>query len=362
MPLSRIQPDRYPSLLSAKVAAFNATFAGLNLPSPEVFASPPREFRLRAEFRIWHSGERIDYAMFSPNAPKTPVPLDDFPIASATIRQKMRPLRDAIQAVPALVRGLFQIDFLSTLSGDLLVTLLYHRALDDAWEAAARDLAARLNIALIGRSRKQKCVLERDYVIEEFEVAGRRLRYQQIEGGFSQPNGDTNRAMLGWACRQAAPLGGDLLELYCGNGNFTIALAPLFGRVLATEMSKTSVRAAQYNLAANGLDNVALARLSSEEMSSALAGERPFRRLAAIPLAEYRFSTLFVDPPRSGLDEATLNMAAGFEHVLYVSCNPQTLRQNLEAMIGTHRVAAAAVFDQFPYTDHLEVGLLLTRR
>lgn len=77
--------------------------------------------------------------------------------------------------------------------------------------------------------------------------------------------------MLGWVRQQAAGLGGDLLELYCGNGNFTMALAPLFGRVLATEVSKTSVLAAQYNINANCIDNIAIVRMSSDEISGALS-------------------------------------------------------------------------------------------
>ena len=138
--------------------------------------------------------------------------------------------------------------------------------------------------------------------------------------------------------------------------------APLFERVLATEVSKSSVQAARFNLAANGLDNVAVVRLSSEEISAAFAGSQTFRELQGIDLAQYRFSTLFVDPPRSGLDAQTLALARGFEHILYISCNLQTLHDNVASLQSSHAIAAAALFDQFPYTHHLECGLLLTRR
>ena len=261
------------------------------------------------------------------------------------------------------MRGrLFQVEFLATLSGELMVTLVYHRPLGEGWELAARDLAAELGIQIIGRSRGQKVVLDRDWLLEAFELNGRRLRYQQIEGSFTQPNAGVNRQMLGWACAQAANLGGDLLELYCGNGNFTMALAPLFGKVLATEVSKSSVRAAEYNIAANAVSNVALVRASSAEISDVLAGREVLKRMKDIDLAAYNFSTLFVDPPRSGLDAPTLELAAGFANILYISCNPQTLRDNVAALQATHQVSAAALFDQFPYTHHAECGVLLTRR
>ena len=101
---------------------------------------------------------------------------------------------------------------------------IYHRLLDENWAAAARELAEKLGVQLIGRSRNQKIVIGRDWLLEGFELNGRALRYQQVEGSFTQPNGRVNRQMLGWACSQAAGLGGDLLELYCGNGNFTVCL------------------------------------------------------------------------------------------------------------------------------------------
>jgi tRNA (uracil-5-)-methyltransferase len=362
MSLPKIDPAEYAAQLAEKVFQFKRAFAPYGLPEPAVSTSAPLHYRLRAEFRMWHEGERVDYAMFAPGEPKTPIAIDDFPVAVEPICALMPRLRERLQPNEVLRRGLFQSDFLATLSGELLVTLIYHRALDAAWEAEARQLAADLGVQLIGRSRKQKIVLDRDWLLEEFDLAGRKLRYKQIEGSFSQPNGGVNRQMLNWACQQAAGLGGDLLELYCGNGNFTVALAPAFERVLATEMSKSSVHAALYNLEANGIDNVTMVRMSSDEISAALARVRPFRRMQDVDLDSYRFSTLFVDPPRSGLDEQTIELARGFDNILYISCNPQTLHDNVAALHGTHEIKATAAFDQFPYTHHLECGLLLTRR
>jgi tRNA (uracil-5-)-methyltransferase len=132
--------------------------------------------------------------------------------------------------------------------------------------------------------------------------------------------------------------------------------------VLATEVSKPSVEAANYSLEANAIDNVTMVRMSSDEISDAYTGGREYRRMDGVDLASYNFTTLFLDPPRSGLDAGTLQLASGFENILYISCNPQTLQANVAALQATHRIAESAVFDQFPYTHHLECGLLLTRR
>ncbi|MGS9064307.1 tRNA (uridine(54)-C5)-methyltransferase TrmA, partial [Salmonella enterica subsp. enterica serovar Infantis] len=47
---------------------------------------------------------------------------------------------------------------------------------------------------------------------------------------------------------------------------------------------------------------------------------------------------------------------------LYISCNPETLCKNLEKLSQTHTVTRLALFDQFPYTHHMECVVLLTAR
>lgn len=368
MPLPVVDPARYAAQLEAKVQRFAAEFAALAPPTPQIFASPPQHYRLRAEFRIWHDGNNLDYVMFDPDAPRVPIIVTVFPTAAEPINRLMPLLRERLLAVKTLGQRLYTVEFLATLSGDMLITLVYHRRLDEVWQKAAEQLQAMLGANIIGRSRGQKIVLRNDYVTERLSISEgpegrtRELEYRQIEGSFTQPNGHTNQHMLSWAAAQVKNIGGDLIELYCGNGNFTIALAPYFERVLATEVAKTSVHAAEHNLIANGIGNVALVRMSSDEISAALAGEREFRRLRDIPLRDYRFTTLLVDPPRAGLDERTLKLAQRFDNVLYISCNPITLRENLSALNATHRIAALALFDQFPYTHHLECGVLLQKR
>ncbi len=369
MPLSAVQPERYTELLQEKASRVAALIAPFAPPDVDLYPSPPTGFRMRAEFRMWHEGDKLDYVMFRRDAPRSPVPVTDFPIASEHIQALMWPLRDALQADLELRHKLFQVEFLSTLAGDTVVTLVYHRPLQAAWEAQAKALLESLQhncprLSLIGRSRKQKCVLGKDWVLEELAVNGRTYTYQQFEQAFTQPNAQVNRRMIEWACSQAASLDGDLLELYCGNGNFTLPLAACFKHVIATELAKISVKAARENLSANRVENVEIIRLAAEEVTQAINGEREFRRLADLPkpLADYDLRTVFVDPPRAGLDAATVNMVSRFEHILYISCNPHTLADNLHELARTHTVVRFAMFDQFPYTDHMECGVLLQRK
>ena len=166
--------------------------------------------------------------------------------------------------------------------------------------------------------------------------------------------------MIGWALEQFEGIGGDLLELYCGAGNFTVPFASRFDRVLATEISKSSISAAKTNMALNNVENISFVRMSAEEFVQALDGVRTFNRMEGIDLPSYRLDTIFVDPPRAGMDEASCDFAARHRSILYISCNPETLRRDLERLTKTHRIDAMAMFDQFPYTHHMEMGVKLS--
>lgn len=356
----QVFPDQYEHQLQHKARQLKEEFAPFYAGEPDVYASPPEHFRMRAEFRVWHEGDRSFFAMFDPDNPREPIEMPDFPVGSTRINELMNQLLAAIHREPELRYRLFQAEFLTTLSGDALVTLIYHRKLDEQWQAVAEPLSREINAALIGRSRKQRLVLDRDYVTEELTVQGRRYQFRQIENSFTQPNAVVCEHMLNWACEQADNLGGDLLELYCGLGTFTLPLSRHFNRVLATEISKVSVRAAQHNIDANECNNITVGRMSAEDFSTGWrTGEG--RRIAQYQLPDYEFSTVFVDPPRAGLDDDTVALVRQFRHILYISCNPATLRRNVEALSDTHEVQRLALFDQFPYTNHREAGVLLSR-
>ncbi|GLO29341.1 tRNA/tmRNA (uracil-C(5))-methyltransferase [Pseudomonas putida] len=355
-------PSSYTTQLDAKVARLRELLAPFGAPEPAVFDSPRERYRLRAEFRLWREDGQRHYAMFAPGEKHKAILIDDFPIASQRINALMPRLKAAWQASEELGNRLFQVEFLTTLAGDAMVTLCYHRPLDEAWETAARQLAEDLGVSIIGRSKGKRLVIGRDYAVENLEVAGRVFSYRQPEGAFTQPNGAVNQKMLSWAFEAIGERDDDLLELYCGNGNFTLPLATRVRQVLATEISKTSVNAALSNLDENAVDNVRLVRLSAEELTQALNEVRPFRRLEGIDLKSYEFGTVFVDPPRAGMDPDTCELTRRFERILYISCNPETLAANIAQLQDTHRIERCALFDQFPYTHHMESGVLLVRR
>jgi tRNA (uracil-5-)-methyltransferase len=362
---SHIHPDNYAQQLSDKNQEMTEMFSCFNLPDAEIFPSEPLNYRLRAEFRVWHQGDDLYYIMFNSET-KEKFRVDEFPVASQLINQAMKALLTSIKDIKELRYKLFQVDFLSTLSGELLISMLYHKPLDPTWGKAAAELKVQLSkiapVDIIGRAKKQKVILNKDYVMESLQVGDKQFIYQQVENSFTQPNGSVNEQMLLWAQKATANSGGDLIELYCGNGNFSIALAQNFSRVLGTEISKTSVKSAQVNITANHIDNINIVRMSSEEFSQAMNGERKFRRLEGFDLTTYNYDTVLVDPPRAGLDKDSVELVSRFNKIIYISCNPNTLKENLTDLAKTHKIEKFALFDQFPYTSHIEVGMVLTRK
>ncbi len=336
--------------------------------SLEVFDSPSDHYRARSEFRIWHEGDRCDYAMgkmqIEGEKIKGAINIEECPKVIKPIEKRMWKLLEKINAsIDVLKHRLFAVEFLSTTTDECLITMLYHRKLDDVWSAEAKILEVELNCKIMGRSRKQKVILSDEFVTEKLDIDGKTFTYVQYESGFTQPNPTVNVKMIEWAIKQAKKVGhGDFLESYCGLGNFTLPLSHYFDKVLATEISKGSIHAALENCALNGVENITFARLASEEMTEALNGVREFTRLKEIDLKAYDFSTVLVDPPRAGLDEGTIELISNIENIIYISCNPETLARDLETLTKTHDVVEAAMYDQFPHTEHVESGVFLQRK
>jgi tRNA (uracil-5-)-methyltransferase len=360
-----IQADKYVEQLKTKINIIKDSFAQLPMPALEVFESEPLHYRLRAEFRLWHDGDDLHHVMFDQTT-KEKYQIHYFPPASKLVNDVMINMILLLKENETARRKLFQIDYLATLSGEIVVSLLYHKKLDEVWthemQRIRTALRQKFKIDIIGRAKKQKIILDKDYVTEKLLINQRKFTFKQVENSFTQPNAQVNVMMIEWALDITQNSQGDLLELYCGSGNFSVPLAQNFEKVLATEISKTSVAAAQDNIVENNIDSLKIVRMSSEEFVQAQQGVREFRRLEGINLTDYQFNTVLVDPPRSGLDDSTLDMVSQYEKIVYISCNPVTLKLNLDILLLTHSVTRFALFDQFPYTHHVECGVYLQKK
>ncbi|WP_027326650.1 tRNA (uridine(54)-C5)-methyltransferase TrmA [Helicobacter pametensis] len=349
-------PIDYQDQLALKIRAFQ----NLDLPQyQEIATSPVNGYRSRGEFRIFRDEHGLHLAMF---ASKKPIIIQNCPILLPSLQRVLSSLMEDLNLCPEFAQKLFGVEIMGGVNDECLLTLIYHRRLDEVWEEGARGLAQRLGVQIIGRSRGQKILLGEDGLRDEVNAGGQTYHFLRYDNGFSQPNPYVNAKMIEFALSCVGEDAKDLLELYCGGGNFTIPLSHKFEKVFATEVAKSSIKALHQNLELNGIKNVFCARLSGEESIEALSLKREFNRLRGVDLGDYHFTHLLIDPPRSGVgDKKMLEFMGQYEHIIYISCNPLSLKQDLEILGKTHRISKITLFDQFPYTHHLECGVYLVK-
>jgi 23S rRNA (uracil1939-C5)-methyltransferase len=185
----------------------------------------------------------------------------------------------------------------------------------------------------------------------ELPEQGLRMTFGPLD--FIQVNGEVNRRMIALALQLLAPAATQrVLDLFCGLGNFTLALARHAGEVCGVELEPGMVARARGNAAANGIANakflVADLR-AAREAASGFGG---------------RYDLALLDPPRAGAEAALAPLAAtGAARILYVSCHPATLARDAGILAGQlgYRLAAAGVLDMFPGTGHVESVALFER-
>jgi 23S rRNA (uracil1939-C5)-methyltransferase len=172
---------------------------------------------------------------------------------------------------------------------------------------------------------------------------------------FVQVNGALNQALVRRAVDLLGPTSGSrVLDLYCGLGNFTLALAKSAACVVGVEGEAGLVERARHNARRNGIANVEfhVGNLSAPaELPGAWLGGP--------------YSHVLLDPPRAGAAAEMLAAMARLapERLLYVSCHPGTLARDLGLLVHQHGfvLESAGVIDMFPHTAHVESMALLRR-
>jgi 23S rRNA (uracil1939-C5)-methyltransferase len=172
---------------------------------------------------------------------------------------------------------------------------------------------------------------------------------------FVQVNGVLNRALVARAVELLNPTPQSrVLDLYCGLGNFTLALARSAGHVVGVEGETGLVERARHNASRNEVANV---EFHAGDLS----------KPAELPAAWLRgpYTHVLLDPPRVGAapDMLTVIARAAPERVLYVSCHPGSLARDLGILVHEHgfTLESAGVVDMFPHTAHVESMALLRR-
>ncbi len=289
------------------------------------------------------------------------VAIKQIEICNPKINSLMENLIEEIRSNEVLRNKLFQTEFMVSRNRDSVISLIYHKPLDSEWIKIASDLSVNLNSSIVGRSKKQKIILGKDHVLETYKYNTTEYSLNLFEQCFCQPNPYICESIIHWINQQASHEK-DVLEFHCGIGTFTIFLSHIFDNVIATESSRPSIRGLIQNINLNECSNIYSARLADIETLEALNKKRTFKRLKKIDLCAFNLSTVFIDPPRSGLDTLILEGLNRFKQIIYVSCEFESLKKDVEYLSETHKIEAAGFFDQFPYTDHIESAVVLKNK
>jgi 23S rRNA (uracil1939-C5)-methyltransferase len=199
--------------------------------------------------------------------------------------------------------------------------------------------------------------------VQELDTPGEPLRYRLpkfkvelefLPTDFIQINGAVNEALVARAVEMLElTQTAEVLDLFCGIGNFTLPLARTAGRVVGVEGDAALVARARHNARANRLEN-------TEFHTADLA--RPVLPQTS-PWLKKGYTHVVLDPPRAGALEVLAGVA-GLEpqRVLYISCHPGSLARDLGVLVNEHgfTLEAAGVLDMFPHTAHFESLALLS--
>ncbi len=202
------------------------------------------------------------------------------------------------------------------------------------------------NIADAVNCESLKVLYGRDYYEEK--LMG--LRFEVSAFSFFQTNIMAIETLYQDALSMISDFSGKtVFDLYSGTGTIAQTAAQKAARAIGVELVEEAVEAAKRNAALNGLTNCEF-----------IAGDV----LKVLDDVSEKPDVIIIDPPRSGIHPKALQkiLNYGVKEILYVSCNPKSLVENLAtAMLSGYQAKTLKIYDNFPYTKHTEVVTLLTR-
>ncbi len=177
------------------------------------------------------------------------------------------------------------------------------------------------------------------------------LEFEPLD--FIQVNAGMNQRMI----RQTLQLldmkpDDEVLDLFCGLGNFTLPIARQVASIVGVEGDEGLVMRAGRNAEKNGIDN---ASFHAADLFLNHAGSAWARR---------KYSKILLDPPRSGAAAVLEYLPRkGSDRIVYVSCHPASLARDAGTLVNQHgfTLVDAGVMDMFPHTAHVESIALFIR-
>lgn len=142
-----------------------------------------------------------------------------------------------------------------------------------------------------------------------------------------------------------------VLDLYCGIGTIGIFVAKYVKKVYGVEIIKQAIEDAKENARRNKVENIEFVCGDVEVVLEQLVQQERVKP-----------DVVFVDPPRRGLDDKTIQNIKKVQPrtVVYISCNPATLVRDLNQLADFYETMEIQPLDMFPFTTHVETVSVLT--
>ena len=180
------------------------------------------------------------------------------------------------------------------------------------------------------------------YRLPEFD-----LDLQFGPSDFTQVNPGINRMLVRRAVALLEPQPHErIVDLFCGLGNFALAIARSGATVVGMEGGRPLVERAQQNAQHNGLDQ-----------HTRFVQANLFENPAAVLQSWGPFDRMLIDPPRDGAQAVVKAIGEqGPTRIVYISCNPATLARDAGCLVHEkgYRLLSAGVANMFPHTSHVE--------
>ena len=178
-------------------------------------------------------------------------------------------------------------------------------------------------------------------------------RYRISPSSFYQINPVQTEKLYSAAVEFAGLTGKEtVLDAYCGIGTIGLTASDRAKQVIGVELNGDAVKDAIVNARLNGVKNCWFTQGDAGRYMEQMVADG------------HRCDVVFMDPPRSGSDERFIGslLKAGPERIVYISCNPETLARDLDLICqGGYRVRRIQPVDMFPFTNHIETVVLITK-
>ncbi len=323
-----------------------------------VAAALPYGYRNRLQFKVAVQHGKVVLGFYRQGTHQVEDAADGCPIAAPIINQALNRFRGVLQLYP----GIEAVTQLSIDAGDSGVIVFIHQAgsITENSREYVRSLAedlwpcTGLFIKTDRHASGEKIWGDSEirYRMNQADPDQKPVELTYPPGGFAQVHQRQNVSMLSLIRQLGAFSAAEhLLDLYCGNGNFSIPLAAEVASVVGIEGNADSVLAAEHNRDINKVANV---RFFCDD--AAFGVKRIFDEGRKI-------DTVLLDPPRSGAGDVVAGIARLQPgKIIYVSCDPSTLARDCGLLSGCgYRVVTSVPVDMFPQTFHIESVTLLCK-